>query len=50
MDKEYIENLISDLYVTKDVSPNQLKEPIQQTIDLLDELLMAGSIYIDEEM
>jgi len=50
MNKEYIEDLISDLYVTKDVSPNQLKEAIQQTIDLLDELLMAGSIYIDEEV
>ena len=50
MNKEYIEDLIADLYVTKDVSPKQLKEPIQQTIDLLDELLIAGSIYLDEEV
>lgn len=41
MNKEYIEELITDLYNDK---------RIQEAIDLLDELLMAGSIYIDEEV
>lgn len=41
MDKAYIEELIADLYND---------ERVQDAIDLLDELLMAGSIYIEEEV
>lgn len=39
MDKEYIEELISDLYND---------ERIQEAIDILDDLLMAGSVYLEE--
>ena len=51
MDKEYIEGLISDLYDSKDaIGKANLQAPVQDVIDLLDELLLAGSIYIDEEV
>ena len=49
MDKEYIEGLISDLYDSKDtIGKSNLQAPVQDAIDLLDELLIAGSIYIEE--
>lgn len=49
MDKEQLQDLCEDLYVIKDITPNQLKESVQLTIDLLDDLLIAGSLYLDEE-
>lgn len=51
VNKEYIEGLITDLYDSKDaIGKATLQAPVQDVIDLLDELLMAGSIYIDEEV
>lgn len=50
MDTEYIHNLIHGLYDAKDeVRTKSNKEYIQHAIDNLDELLVAGSIYLDEE-
>ena len=49
MDREFIQDLIEDLYNVKDKTHKEFKESVQITIDLLDELLLAGSIYIDEE-
>lgn len=49
MDKEYIEGLITDLYDSKHaIGRLDLQAPVQDAIDLLDELLIAGSIYIEE--
>ena len=50
MDKENVQIMIDDLYNVKDNSDREFSGSIQVVIDLLDELLMAGSIYIDEEM
>lgn len=51
MDKEYIEGLIADLYDSKDaISKSANQAPVQDVIDILDELLIAGSIYVDESM
>ena len=51
MDKDYIESLITDLYDSKDaIGKANLQAPVQDVIDLLDELLLAGSIYLDEEV
>lgn len=50
MNKEYIEGLIADLYDSKDaISKKANQAPVQDAIDILDELLMAGSIYLDED-
>jgi len=49
MDKQFIQDLIEDLYNVKDKTHKEFKESVQMTIDLLDELLIAGSIYLDEE-
>ena len=49
MDREDIQILIEDLYNVKDKASNKFTGSIQITIDLLDDLLMAGSIYLDEE-
>ena len=51
MDKDYIESLIADLYDSKDaIGKSANQAPVQDAIDILDELLMAGSIYLDEEV
>ena len=49
MDREDIGILIEDLYNVKDDSDRKFSGSIQIVIDLLDDLLMAGSIYLDEE-
>lgn len=48
MDREDIEILIENLYNVKDNSDREFSGSIQIVIDLLDELLMAGSIYLEE--
>ena len=51
MDKNYIEGLIADLYDSKDsIGTAANQAPVQDVIDLLDELLIAGSLYLDEEV
>ena len=42
--EQEVKDVIEDLYVAKDVSPKQLKEPIQIAIDILDGLLVEGRI------
>lgn len=49
MDREFIQDLIEDLYNVKDKTHKEFKESVQMAIDLFDDLLMAGSIHIDEE-
>ena len=49
MDREDIEILIEDLYNVKDNTDKKFSGSIQITIDLLDELIMAGSIYLEEQ-
>ena len=49
MDREYLERIIEDLYSAKDKAPKNVKESVQVAIDLLDELVVGGSIYLDEE-
>ncbi len=49
MNAQYTQDLIEDLYNVKDTASNDFKESVQIVIDLLDELLMAGSIYLDED-
>lgn len=49
MDREFIQDLIEDLYNVKDKTHKEFKESVQMVIDLLDDLLMAGSIYLEEQ-
>ena len=49
MTKEFIEELIEDLYNAKDQVSEDFKEGVQITIDLLDNLLLEGALYLDEE-
>lgn len=53
---EYTQELIEELYEVKDkVSKNKDKaskkhaESVQIVIDMLDDLQMSGSLYLDEE-
>ena len=50
MDKEDVQILIENLYNVKDNADREFSGSLQIVIDLLDELLMAGSIYLDEEV
>ena len=49
MNAEYIQDLVEDLYNVKDKAHKEFKEPIQIVIDLLDDLMVSGSIYLEEE-
>ncbi len=47
--ESWVASLIEDLYVVKDISPKELKESVQQTIDLLDDLILSGYTYSEED-
>lgn len=44
MDREYIEQTIQDLY---EIRQSTKSNAVQVAIDILDELLIAGSVHLD---
>ena len=47
--QNWVTSLIEDLYIVKDTASNKLQESVQQTIDLLDDLILSGYTYDGEE-